>query len=285
MKVRNSVPLRKSVLNVVKAISIIKGSTVPPDNLSDSGSDSSVEEHSSSLNGSVSDSAQQADYGTELEQLMRGISKLIANLFKLSTVIRQGNASRDRQLKSSKIDVSFYESWDVHHVKSRFPKASERIISRMGLAISRRRQYLKHREQHHERLARPLIHPKFSNTVIDKEREHLAHEPVFSCEATPTKRSANHATSDRNPSSNIQSTNASTFLASKGLNPIDLNVDVYSEADTQSSHATSLVGEEKLRVPPPPKASRDGLDFECSYCYNICRLTGAQEWQRSQEWK
>ena len=91
----------------------------------------------------------------ELHRLSQSASDIIANLYKLSIIIRNGNLSQDRFLKSSKTDVSYYEPYDEQHVKNKFPEASEELVERLGRANTRRRQYLKYREQHHEKLSAP----------------------------------------------------------------------------------------------------------------------------------
>lgn len=224
-------------------------------------------------------------FGTELQQLVQGIGKIIANLFKLSTMIRKGNASHDRFLKSSKIDVSYYEPYDIQHAKNRFPSANDQLTGRMGKAISRRRQYLKYREQHHERIAQPVKNTAASKPLPIGSGTAPNAEDVAPSRAPTGLKSAEYGTGTIHPVSVVQSTNASTLVPSMVPEPVNLDVDVYSEADTQTSHATSVAGEEKLRVPPPPESSRDGRDFECPYCYTICRLNGKEEWQRRKEWK
>ena len=61
-----------------------------------------------------------------------------------------------RYIKSAHIDTSFYEPYDVEHVRQLFPQAKEYLIERLGKAVSRRRQYLKYRETHAVKLAQHL---------------------------------------------------------------------------------------------------------------------------------
>ena len=240
---------------IIKVSSIISGSRSPFEEASSLESQSSDEEE---LDDPTFGQVQHSNMGTELEQLMLGIERIIANLFKLSTMIRKGNVHHDRFEKSSKIDVSYYEPYDIQHTMTKFPEANETLMNRMGKANSRRRQYLKYRETHHEMLAKP-------STAMEYDSEHR--EGV-----------------DR-PVSVVPSTEASTFMADKFPEPFNLEVEENSVADTNTSYATSISNEEQLRVPPPPETARDGLDFECPYCFNICRFIGSEEWQRRREWK
>ena len=223
---------------------------------------------------------------TELQVLLRGVEKTTVNLFKMSAMIRKGNTNQDRLSKASKINISHYEPYDLRHVKDKYPNANERLIERMAKAISRRRQYLKYREQHHEKLAKMVTDSSpapLYELPEDRQpmRELIPRSTISTNPASkePMKENASESFSI------VQSTNTSTFVPSKIPKLIDLDVDVYSEADTQTSYASSLAGEEKLRVPPPPEPSRNGQDFECPYCYKICRLNGTQEWQRRKEWR
>ena len=238
-----------------KVSSIISGSRSPFEEASSLESRSSDEEE---RDDPVLGQVQPSSTGTEVEQLVLGIEKIIANLFKLSTMIRKGNVHHDRLEKSSKIDVSHYEPYDIQHTKTKFPEANETLMDRLGKANSRRRQYLKYRETHHEMLAKP-------STALEYDSEHR--EGVS------------------RPVSIGQSTEASTFMADKAPEPFNLESDENSVAGTNTSYATSISSEEQLRVPPIPISARDGLDFECPYCYTICRLNGSEDWQRREEWK
>ncbi|KAL8965947.1 MAG: hypothetical protein Q9183_003604, partial [Haloplaca sp. 2 TL-2023] len=79
---------------------------------------------------------------------------------------------------------------------------------------------------------------------------------------------------------------ASTFLP---MNPVVRESDYrdqISETATQTSHgSTSSVQQHTLTIPPPPQSSLEGLDFECPYCYTICRLVTAEPWQQRREWR
>ena len=92
---------------------------------------------------------------TELQQLTASISELITNLMQLSSTIRNP-APHDQFKQFRNIDTSYYEAFDITHVKDKFPNSEEFLVTRMGRAISRRRQYLRYREEHRERLAEGL---------------------------------------------------------------------------------------------------------------------------------
>ena len=215
----------------------------------------------------------------ELQQLFRSISSIIANLYKLSIVIRRGNLNGDRLLKSSKIDVAFYETFDITHVRNKFPLANNALVERLGKAISRRRQYLKYREQHHEKLSVPRQNTFTAEQPVNQDR---------SLRFIETKASSRAQTSQHGTTISHSigvSTTASTYVPPKHQDVAEIDVDVYSESSSISSCQSSTIGAERPRLPPIPQVSERSRDFECPYCYTICRLVGTEDWQRKREWK
>lgn len=217
--------------------------------------------------------------------LMNLILTIVANLYKMSIVIRSSNLNDDRLLKMSKIDVSYYEPFDLQHVKNKFPLADEKMVERLGRAISRRRQYLKYRESHNEKMSRPNDRIKLSRLVVTETRETLkqARESPSNEYFDPEIEHEN-VYAQKTISSGL-STSASTFVPPMLPTPLNLDIDVYSETGSQTSYASSTTGDKNLRVPSPPESSKHRQDFECQYCYKICRLKGSNESQRKREWK
>ena len=221
----------------------------------------------------------------ELRQLSQSTSDIIANLYKLSIIIRNGNLSQDRLLKSSKIDVLCYEPYDEQHAKNTFPEASEGLVERLGKANTRRRQYLKYRERQHEKLSAPRRNSVVSGRPVT---QHLNAQDVEAQELSGIQFDQNN--SERGPSSGVSacreaSTVASTFIPPKAEEMLQTDVDTTSEIGTISSYESSTIENEKPRLPPPPQTSEGGRYFECPYCYTTCRLTGKGERERKHEWK
>ena len=221
----------------------------------------------------------------ELRQLSQSANDIIANLYKLSIIIRNGNLSQDRFLKSSKIDVSCYELYDEQHAKNKFPEASKELVERLGKANTRRRQYLKYRERHHEKLSAPR---RDSVVSIQPVAQHFNAPDIETQALFGAQVEQKHP--ERGPSLGVSvgreaSTVASTFVALNALAMVQTDVDIYSEIGTVSSYESSTIEIEKPRLPPPPQTSEGGRDFECPYCYTICRLAGRGERERKSEWK
>ncbi len=252
--------------------------------------DDKLEQNSISSSSDDSDSPDES-FGlssgeTELMQTARGITSMVGNLFKMSMIIRKGNISEDRLLRSSKIDVSFFERYDIEHAKHKIPMAGEALWVRFGKAISSRRQYLEYRKQHHMKLSQPLVND--DAVKISVQRKSLRSEKpsqAASNAQSPQEYASEAPLSEKQSSSRLASTQASQFVPAKIGSIVDLDVDVLSESGTVTSYQSSAAGSEILRLPPPPQVSDTGREFECPYCFTICKLGGSEPWQRKREWK
>jgi hypothetical protein len=180
-----------------------------------------------------SDDYLEADEGdpTELQQLTTSVAEVITNLMQLSSTIRNP-APHDRFKRSRNIDTSYYEPYDITHVKNKFPQADEFLVDRIGRAISHRRQYLQYRERHRSRLAEGL-------DAVDEITKGV--EGTVASSIPAAMRS-----SSEGPTSN---------------NDIE-----FDDHASQTSYASSKSGEGKLRPPPLPREGHDGTPFECPMC-------------------
>ncbi|KAI8157329.1 Myosin-1 [Colletotrichum sp. SAR 10_70] len=89
---------------------------------------------------------------TEMEQITLDITELVDCLLRLSVSI-QNPAPHDRFMSSTFTDASAYEDFDIQHVQAKFQDIDESLAQRLGKAMSRRRQYFKYREAHHQKLS------------------------------------------------------------------------------------------------------------------------------------
>ncbi|KAJ4344276.1 hypothetical protein N0V95_006190 [Ascochyta clinopodiicola] len=138
--------LLKNMLVIVEnATEIIEGNKTPWEDVSDSSSDgtnSTIRSHPETCT-------------SELAQLLANIAETTTCLMRLSIAVRTP-APHDQFKASKHIDLAHFEAYDIQHVRGKFPHAQEFLITRLGRAISRRRQYLRYREEHHERLGQGL---------------------------------------------------------------------------------------------------------------------------------
>ncbi|KAF5685235.1 zinc finger transcription factor ace1 [Fusarium circinatum] len=180
---------------------------------------------------------------SELSQIFAAIVEDMNCLFRLSVSIHNPSP-HDRFKKACFTDTSGYEPFDVQHVCNKLSKAPKSIAERLGKAISRRRQYFKYRELHHDKLASGL-------ELKGKDQ--------------------------------MQSTVASSLPSKLNVTlPISLGEDVDDASDTgisQTSWATSAAHPEKRRIPALPAEARNG-PFECPFCFMMISVSSRNHWKK-----
>ncbi|EQB44415.1 hypothetical protein CGLO_16845 [Colletotrichum gloeosporioides Cg-14] len=184
---------------------------------------------------------------TEMEQIALDVTELVDCLLRLSVSI-QNPAPHDRFMSSTFTDTSAFEKFDIQHVQAKFQDIDEGLAQRLGKAMSRRRQYFKYREAHHQKLSHGLDRHGDTNKT-----EQTLPAPSTLASSIP--------------------------LQMKQEVPIDLSGD-----DTQSdgrvsvtSFATSVSGPKTLKVPPMPEDALKG-PFMCPFCYLIVSVQDTRDW-------
>ena len=178
---------------------------------------------------------------TVIQQLRESIATTISCLFEMSMLVRKP-AKRDHRMSSSKTDVAYFEPFDRNHVRDKFPAADERLVARLGQAITRRRQYFRYRERHAMKLRQGLD----PGTMSQDKSESL---------------SQTVATESRNMKIGYD--------------------DQRSESGyPMTSYASTLISDGNVTIPAPPKKSMGGKAFECPYCYFIITVDGPRSWNR-----
>jgi hypothetical protein len=239
----------KSVLR--EALEIIRGERVPWEDLSDSESDESDEESQ----------LPEEEPTTEFAQLASNMAEINTCLMRLSLAIRNP-APHDQFKESSQINVAHYETFDVQHVRGKFPRAQEYLVLRLGKAISRRRQYLRYREEHRKKLEEGL-------------------KPQLATEEVATVPQVTHTVTA--PSEKIDSTVASSIpLAIKeSVSTINLDEeDYYEDTLSQTSYASSNNDPSRFRPPPLPEEGQDGDPFECPLCFRFTSVRQVTAWHK-----
>lgn len=72
----------------------------------------------------------------ELEKLLNCLESVVDDLYTLSVIVRQKPLSYDRHLKSSGIDISGWENFDLQHFRDKFPHAEPWLADRIGTPLS-----------------------------------------------------------------------------------------------------------------------------------------------------
>lgn len=197
---------------------------------------------------SDSSSDESLDNDTELRQLMTSIKTRITLLMRLSMAIRKP-AAHDRLLASTDIDISHFQEYDIRHVREKFPTAPDYVVRRLGVAISKRRQYFKYRGAHARK---------------------LAYDPGIE-------------ESDGKAKYQLQSTIASSLPQALMSNrhAFDLDEDASSDARASQTFFAASTGHaaEGPRVPPLPRDAREGESFECPFCFMLVSIRTRQTWK------
>ncbi|KAI1741245.1 hypothetical protein F4680DRAFT_416205 [Xylaria scruposa] len=219
--------------------SILSGETLPWDQ--DPGDPNELEELKDLLMN------EDFEFETEIGQLMAEITDAIGNLLRLSISLRHP-APHDRFMSTEYAKAHYFEANDVAHTKAKFPRANETLVTRLGQALSQRRQYFRYRESHHEKLARGLFDS--GRSIAD------AQSTVAS--SIPTER--------KDP----------------GSVPIYGELDEDERSDTgfsQTSFATTAPESDRLRIPPLPKKAYDG-PIECPFCFMLISVSSTNQWKK-----
>ncbi|KAM0813605.1 hypothetical protein AB5N19_13601 [Seiridium cardinale] len=191
-------------------------------------------------------SSPQDDIGfyTEMEQISADVVEVLNCLMNLSVSIRNP-AAHDRFRGSVETDTSFYEASDIAHVRAKYENADSELITLLGRANSRRRQYFKYRELHHQKLSQGL------DLNFDTEKSMAGRTIVPS------------------------------ILKTKPLELTDIvNMDAMSDSGfTQTSYASSENTSDRPRFPALPVDSVNG-PFECPFCFMMVSVTNSYAWRK-----
>ncbi|KAL9028036.1 MAG: hypothetical protein Q9196_003530 [Gyalolechia fulgens] len=194
-----------------------------------------------SLQGS---SSEDEEPQSEMQQLQRSVATIINCLFQMSMLVRKP-AQHDRRVASDKADVAHFELYDHNHVRDKFPRADDMIVSRLSRAMTRRRKYLKYRERH----------------------------------AMKLRQGINTAEGVKDTATSAGALSETVVTAMQGPN-IDFQGNASDSGNSQTSYASTLISGGNITIPAPPKASQGGEPFECPYCRFIITAKSTRLWNR-----
>jgi hypothetical protein len=214
---------------------------------------------------------------SEIQELFSAVVGANTSPFKLSMVIRS-SPPRDSYNKAASI-YPYDTKYDIGHVWEKYPAARERnlwLIDRLGKAITRRRQYLRYREEHRGKLSGTC---KRSENEPESQRD-LPQADTASRPEHPPPRDIFGSMAP----STLAPTTATTYVANEPV-----QVENFSDGGgSQTSYATTAVSEDasnNISIPPPPEKSTDGMrfeygkPFECPYCYTIQIVANRSAWK------
>ena len=211
---------------------------------------------------------------SELSQLLLAVMEAISSLYKLAVATRNPTP-RDRYAKAASL-APFDASFDVDHVYEEFPylRSKAWLAERLGKAITKRRELLRYRSQHRDKVGGGIRSP------FDLSKGHELAD-------APGKVASNDAQINMGASvpgfeaesvgySQLASTQTATHAASSDDKDSDLG-------STASESETSFGTEDNLnsmrQVQEPPKESANGRPFECPYCFVILTIKNINLWK------
>ncbi|TEY71628.1 hypothetical protein BOTCAL_0089g00070 [Botryotinia calthae] len=191
---------------------------------------------------------------SELQELFKAMADANNNLLKLSMVIRN-SPNRDDYLKAA-TRYRFDATYDIGHVREKHGSArssADWLIVRLGKAITRRRQYLRYREDHHGKLTRDWD----DVMIIEKEDKTIA------------------------------LTKATTFVENTTTARKD-GFDLGSSFGSKTSYEATVIGEStgRLNVPSHPRMAFEdvpfqfGSPFRCPYCFTEQVVENRSAWKK-----
>ena len=194
------------------------------------------------------DASDDEETTTEIQELRESVANIINCLFQMSMLVRKP-AQHDMIMGSRWAEVAMFEPFDYNHVRDKYPRADNPLVERLGLAITRRRKYLKYRERHALKLEQGM-----NRIILEQEGETMA-------EGTVSLLSDTVAT-------NIKESN------------IRFDDGTSDSGASQTSYAQTLLGGGAITIPQPPKGAKEGSPFECPYCHLIIATKGTRSWNR-----
>ena len=216
----------------------------------------------------------QSHPSSELEELLESSSDTITSLFKISVLVKSAT-TRDRYAKAAKSQGEPFDArFDISHVGHKFPLVhrTDWLETRLGKAITQRRQFLRYCRQHRDRLDTQHKVADVIENAIDRQPM-LVRKPVEG----PREATKSQIQSLKSPST-FAITTASTLV----VNNLESLEELPDDVQSQTSYATSLNEEESsdiLRVPPLPDEAARGLPFECPYCWAPQLIKTRRAWK------
>ncbi|RDW59873.1 hypothetical protein BP6252_12960 [Coleophoma cylindrospora] len=281
-----------------RSIQVASGARLPLERLPepDYSSDSSSDDESGTEDEDVPKS-------TELSQHMLTVKDILADLFKLSFVIRNA-ATRTRSLnptlykeidEETKVDkFAAYSSYDYNHVLESFKQLRKDVaqqmsrplpendedglkgvylIERLAMTITMRRRALRYWQRHAKKLS--VIRGGPSG-----DSEEALMDPTSFSTGIATGNNADHflQPSVENGHNVAQSVMEKSVLSGTEATRYDSKLDISLDTQSVISYASTAFGSHGniVDLPPAPVAASNGTEFLCPYCGIVCAANHGQ---------
>jgi len=178
-------------------------------------------------------------------------------------------APLDRMKERSTAETSYYQPFDIMHVKDKFPSINETVARRLGKMISTRRQLLRYRQSHTDSLQGKSLHIRrpVIEAVSDQDHGGSKIAPSF---VTSTHHTLN--------------TKATTFRLDAhnqiSARPTELYAPSISQS-TSSAGSEQNDGESAIIIPNRPQGENGeaSKQFICPYCQTTQSIETDHRWK------
>lgn len=234
----------------------------------------------------VDEGSDEEEAPSELEELRQSVATIIKCLFRMSMLIRNP-APHDLLIGANAADAAAFARFDYNHVRDKFPRAEEALISRLASAITRRRQSLKYFERH-----AADVEPETQN--VNQNVHQLQSMVTGPIEITQNRSGARAGAGDTvtgieesynqdSDSDDSQPSYSSYALSDTVASDTSvwgaLSQDQLSDfGASQTSYTSASLAGGVATIPSPPKASENGAAFECPYCYSTLAMDDSKTW-------
>ncbi|KAF2821596.1 hypothetical protein CC86DRAFT_458774 [Ophiobolus disseminans] len=179
-------------------------------------------------------------------------------------------APLDRMRESELADASYYNHFDILHVRNKFPMLERVVAVRLGKAISRRRQLLRYRKNHHSALEDKRV--TTGRLVVDSKS--VAGRAKIGL--SPSEAASTRYTHDTK----------ATTLKLETHNQLPITLDTLYAPSTSTSTASEATVESGSEMPltfPSRPRGDDGIAlqmFVCPYCQTIQSIPTERKWKK-----
>lgn len=191
----------------------------------------------------------------EPSQITRNIQDSVACLLRLSVALRNP-AATDRVEAEAGENAAPSTVWDKRHLCEKYPNLDPKLRERLGRALTRRREYFKYRENHHELLSKGIDNAMAGVAIADN-----------STKAGPT------TVASLVPECLKAITSVKPDFSDLSSLPID---EAQSEGSC-TSYATSAANPGKLKVPKVPEGYEKGPVL-CPFCRKTIAIRSRKDW-------
>lgn len=223
---------------------------------------------------------------TEMRRLLNSVKFTVASLYRLPM---REPAPLDRLHPPFKRDISLYHYFDTLHVRDKYPNLDLKVASRLGKLITRRRQLLWSREEHHEKLRTRQVDPQdtrqpaASEGPVLNQKENIEQpQGIHRTKKSHTMRS--HTVPGQSQCNHLSLPTKATTFRVGDLQKIFKYPNLNSPSDVESQSSVETTFTENglsVNIPSRPK-DNTGVErkhFECPYCFTIQNIWTKRRWK------